>query len=270
MFHRFLCVLFVCGPYCSSAQGISTVGARSTALASTSVCLNDAWAYFHNPGALARVERFSAGVYYESRFLLRELQTQGLAITVPAGKGAFSLGARMSGYELYRTVRSGLGYSLALSEKVSAGIQVNAHHLRFGGNYGQQTTATAEAGLLVDLSSKWKLGASVLNIGRQRISPLNDRIATTFRLGTQYLISQKVSFLLEAEKQVSADPRFKCAVEYRPVEVLVFRFGAHNAPAQLAFGVGYRKKGCCIDLGSSWNPLLGWTPVAGFTYAPGS
>ena len=251
------------------SQGWRPVGARSAALANTSVCLDDVWAYHNNPGATAGIKQFSVGLYYEARFLAKELQTQGLAMAIPLKKGVISVGGQFYGYEQYRHTRAGVGYALSLSEKISAGVQMNLQQLRFGGSYGSSTNATVEAGILATISEKWKLGMSVLNIGRQRVSPLEeDRFTSVVRIGSSYQPSKKVSILMEVEKQVVHPVSFRGALEYFPIENLVIRFGAQSGPTELAFGVGYKKNGFQIDLGSKYHTILGWTPNMGFTYQP--
>jgi len=248
------------------SQGWKPVGSRSSALGGASICLDDVWAFHHNPGALANLKTFSAGAYYETRFLTRELQTQAIAVAVPLKKGVISAGAQLYGYEQYRTTRTGLGYSMALGEKISAGVQVNLQHLRLGNNYGSSASATFEAGILAELTEKWKLGASVMNVGRQRIASLDDRFTSVLRIGTLYAPSGKVNVLFEVEKQVIHPFSFKGAVEYLPGEHFALRFGAHSGPAEFSFGAGYRNNGFFIDAGTSYHPVLGWTPHFGLTY----
>lgn len=252
-----------------SAQGWRPVGARSSSLAGASVCLDDVWAYHHNPGALASVSSASGGLYYEARFLTKELQTQAITAALPLKKGVLSVGGQFYGYEQYRQTRAGAGYALQLSEKIAGGVQINMQQLRFGGNYGSSINATFEAGILATLSKQWKLGASVLNVGRQRIAPLeDDRFTTVMRIGSAYTPSEKVKILLEVEKQVIHPVTFRGALEYFPVPTFVIRAGAQSGPAEFAFGIGYKQNGFLIDAGSKYHPVLGWTPHVGLTYQP--
>ena len=71
-------------------------------LANASVCLTDAWAFHHNPGAIAGIKQTSIGLSYENRFTLKELQNQALVIAHPLKKGVISLGAQTYGFSLYR------------------------------------------------------------------------------------------------------------------------------------------------------------------------
>lgn len=248
------------------AQGFNAVGTRSNSLSSASVTLDDVWAYHHNPGATASIKSFSAGIYYETRFLTKELQTQALAVAIPLKKGVITTGAQFFGYEQYRQSRFGVGYAMQLTERFAAGVQLNGQQLRLGNNYGATLNGTMEAGLIAKISEKWRLGASVMNIGRQRISTLEDRFSTVLRIGAQYLPSKRVLVLAEVEKDVIHPIAFKGAIEYQPMDVLFVRLGAQSGPTHFSFGFGYRKKGLSIDLGSKYHQVLGWTPMIGLNY----
>jgi hypothetical protein len=250
----------------SLSQGYTEIGARQSSLSNAGVCLEDVWSYFHNPAAMTGVKAFSAGVYYDARFLAKELQNQALAVAVPLKAGVISAGAGFSGYEQYRSARAGIGYSLLLGENLSAGVQANMQSLRFGGNYGSSVTGTVEAGLLAKINDKWKVGASVMNIGRQRIARgSDDRYTSTLRFGTLYKAGKKVLATAEIEKQVIHPMSFRAGIEYLPADFLAIRLGAQTGPASFAFGVGYRKMGIFIDLGSDYHQVLGWTPHFGLT-----
>src|SRR5688572_19379989 len=87
----------------AKAQNIQ--GARATALGGAAITLDDVWSSFHNQAGLARLEGFSAGVYYENRFMLKELGEKGLAVGLPVGNGAFGLSFRSFGYTAYSDSR---------------------------------------------------------------------------------------------------------------------------------------------------------------------
>lgn len=257
---------FLCLTSLSIAQGWNPVGARSNALSGASVTLSDAWSSFHNVGAAAKVKSPSFGVYYDARFLQKELQNQALAAVIPLKKGAFTFGTQLFGYEQYRHSRTGFGYALQLSDKFSAGIQTNLHYLRLNSNYGATLKATAEAGFKAEISEKWSLGFAVTNIGRQVVSETQDRLSTLMRFGVNYKPSKVVTVLFEVEKDVNYPIVFKGALEYKPIPQFVVRGGAQNGPNSFAFGAGYVHKGITVDLGSKYHPVLGWTPNIGFNY----
>ena len=97
-----LTLLYLSSVSLISAQGYIPVGARSASLSGSSLCLTDVWAFHHNPGALASIKTFSAGAYYDSRFLTKELQNQGIAVALPLKTGVISAGGQFNGYSQYR------------------------------------------------------------------------------------------------------------------------------------------------------------------------
>lgn len=266
MIRLLLLLLFTHSFFLSFGQGWNPVGSRAVSLANASICLDDVWAYHHNPGATASVKTISIGAYYETRFLTKELQTQALALAIPLKVGVISAGAQFFGYQQYRNTRAGLGYSMKFTDFLQVGVQGNIQTLRLGGNYGSTISGTVEAGLLAKISEKWSVGVSVMNIGRQRINPINDRFATVMRGGCQYKPSKKVSIFAEVEKQVITKISFKGALEYQPVQALFIRLGAQSAPMELALGIGYKVSGFSIDLGSKYHQTLGWSPNFGLNY----
>src|SRR5690349_20243951 len=77
------------------------IGARSSALGNASVALRDVWSAHHNQAGLGFVRDVSAGVYYENRFLLKEISIRGAAIAIPIHGGTFGLCVTNFGYSLY-------------------------------------------------------------------------------------------------------------------------------------------------------------------------
>lgn len=266
MFKKLL-YIFVCFPWISFTQGYTPFGARLVSMGNAGVAIEDVWSYYHNPAALTGIDGFSAGVAYENRFLLRELQSQALTIVAPLKTGVISFGAQMYGYQLYRSQKAGIGYSLKLSEKFSAGIQMNYQGIRLPENYGSKHSVTAEAGVIGEITEDWKIGMSVFNLGRAKLSDFaDDRFSTVMRLGTSYQLS-KVIFVAEAEKDLDHDLRLKVGLEYEPIDQFYFRFGAGTKPVDLAFGFGYKWRFLQLDLGSSYHQILGWSPHFSLNYS---
>lgn len=242
-------------------QGWVPSGGRSMSMANASVTFNDVWAYHNNPAALADVDKFSAGLSYENRFLLKELQSQGLAIAIPLKVGVLSFGGQMYGYTQYRSYKAGLGYSMKLSEKFFAGVQLNYQGLSLSEFYGSKSSMTAEAGIYAKFTKNWKMGLSVFNLGRVRLSDYaDDRFSTIMRLGSSYDFSEKLVFAVEVEKDLEYDPRFKMGIDYQVIDNFYVRGGVQTTPLELTFGFGYHFKQIHLDLGSAYHQVLGWSP----------
>jgi len=258
-FSTFFAVLF--------SQSIQSVGSRSNALAGASVTLADLWAYYNNPGALGEYTDVAVGLTYENRFLLKELQQQAFAMTLPLKTGVVSAGAQTYGYRQFRSQRIGLGYSMRLADKLFAGVQVNYQLLQLNENYGSHSTVTAEAGIQALITTNWRFGMSVMNIGRSQLNTYQDeRYPTLFRIGTSYQLSPKVLFLLEGSKTIVDKEKVKIGVEYQAVKDFFLRFGVSSQPVEVSFGFGYRWKIFLIDASSSYHPYLGWSPQLSLTY----
>lgn len=249
------------------SQGWNPVGARSMSLANASVCLNDVWSFHHNPGALAGIKQTSVGVSYENRYLLKEMQAQAFVLAHPIKKGVLSLGAQTFGQSLYRTARVGLGYSLQLSDKISAGVQINYLSTRIT-NYGQKGNISGEFGVLGKINDKVNIGFSVLNLNRAKLADFqDDRFSTFLRVGVSYTVSSKVLVLAEVEKEIESKVRPKGAMEYQFSDKFFLRAGFAANPIEFTFGTGFVfSKQFKLDLGSAWDQQLGWSPHFGFTY----
>jgi hypothetical protein len=259
--------LLVFIPLTVYSQGWVPSGARSGGLLNASTSLSDNWAYFNNPGAVGKIESFSAGVSYENRFLLSDLQRQSLAVALPTKYGVFSIGAFNQGSTEYRNFRSGIGYALKLADNFSAGVQINYQGLRLPSYYGNSNTVTGEFGALLNISSKWDVGFAVFNLGQNKLSEFkNDRYNTTLRLGTAYMPTKVVKVIAEVWKDVDGPVSFKGAVEYEPFNNFHMRLGAGNQPSALAFGFGYKWKEFRLDLATAYHQILGWAPQISFTY----
>lgn len=251
----------------SYGQGWVPGGGRSMSMANASICNNDVWGYFNNPGALADVDKLSVGISYENRFLLKELQSQGMAVAIPMKIGVISIGGHMYGYNQFRSYKAGFGYSLKLADKLFTGVQLNYQGIRLAEHYRSANSITAEAGVYGEINDNWKVGVSVFNIGRSKLAEYqDDRFSTIMRLGSSYTFSKKVLLSGEFEKDLDNPIRFKAGLEYCLVEDFYVRTGFGTGPVELAFGFGYKFKQFQLDLGSAYHQILGWSPHFSFVF----
>ena len=249
------------------AQPEPIVGARLAACGAAHVALSDPWTFQSNPGALASMTQTTVSATYQSRFLLKEMQSQGLVFVQPIQRGVLSFGASMHGNELLRIFRGGLGYSMKLSEKFYAGVQFNYNRIALAENYGTQSTMTAECGVFISLTENWSLGASVFNLGRAKLSDFQDeRLATRFRLGSSISLSKVVELCFEAQKDVERPLRIKVGVEYLPNKSLAIRAGCKLNPLEISSGFGCLWPAFQLDVATQYHQFLGWTPQVTFTF----
>ncbi len=246
-------------------QEYFSVGSRSNSMANATVALPDCWSYNYNPGSLGVVKNKFVGISYANRFLLKELQNQSLVYVHPLKVGVLSFGFLFHGLDVYKTMRIGVGYSLKLTNKLYAGIQLNYNRFQFSTYYGSKNSMSAEAGIYALITEKWKIGCSVFNIGNSKIST-NERLPSIIRLGSVYQLSEKVLFAIEADKNINYKLRLKGAFEYNIHSDFYLRFGIANQPIEFSFGIGYKLKKFQLDLGSSYHQIIGWSPNLSLTY----
>ena len=262
-----LFLMFLGTFFYSNAQGWMPQGARSSALGNASTVLTDVFAFHHNPGALGYNTQGGVGVSYENRYLMRELQSQGVALVLPLKKGVISAGGQFYGYETFRTNRVGAGYSLKLTENLSAGVQLNYLNVRLDQFYGSKHTLTGEVGMMARIGEKLSLGFSVFNLGRTKLSEFqDDRLTTLMRLGAGYQLSKQLLFLIELENEITKNPRLKAGVEYSPSDMFYVRAGFQGAPIEFSFGFGVKWNKFKLDLATHYHQQLGWTPSAAMIY----
>ncbi len=260
-------LLFICIPFFGTTQGWMPSGARSGGMLNSSITLSDAWSYFHNPGALGEVEKFQAGVTYENRFLLNDLQSQALAVAVPTKFGVFSLGGFNYGSTEFRNFRTGIGYAMKLADNFSAGIQINYQGLRLPEYYGSSSTVTGEVGVLLKITDEWNFGASIFNLGRNKLSDFkDDRYNTVIRIGTSFSPSKLIKISAEMWKDIDAPVSIRGGIEYEPFKNFNLRAGIGSQPTAFAFGFGYHWKVVRFDLSTAYHQVLGWSPQISFTY----
>lgn len=249
------------------AQGWLPMSAQSVGAANASVSVSNIWSVHHNPGALGFVYESGFGVSYQNRFLLRELQSQGITGAIKLNKGVIGLGAQFYGYNEFRTSRIGGGYSLKLTNNFSLGVHLNYLNLSLNQNYGSRSTLTAEMGMMGKITEKWSVGFAVFNLNRAKLSSFeDDRFTTLFRIGTAYELSDKVNLLFEFYKDIENPLSIKGAIEYQAVENLFIRAGVSSSPMELSFGLGYRISQVDIVIATNYNQTLGFSPAFNLNY----
>ncbi len=245
------------------------LGSRSAGLGGAGASLSDLWSTSNNQAGLAFVKSTSAGVYYENRFLIKELSLGGAAVVIPVKGGAF--GAMMSsfGYSLYTENKYGLSFAKAFGENFSAGIQLDYLTANIADGYGSKGVAAVEIGIQAKPIRNLAVGAHIFNPTRTKIISnelYTERAPMIFRLGMDYKFSEKVVVVIETQKDIDYKPEFKTGIEYKPVKEFYLRAGVSTNPQSSSFGFGFSLKNFKIDISSSYHFVLGFTPNVGLVY----
>jgi len=261
-------ILIVCIPlYSLGSNGEVPIGARSSSLAHASSCLIDVWSSRNNQGSLGFIRQSNVGAFYENRFFVKELSQSGFASVVPIKKGTFGLAYSTIGYKLYRESHVTLAYGIQLNETISLGIGMDYLTTRISDVYGKAHALTGSFGMTVKLLSNLRIATHVYNPFRSSITRYNnEKIPTIFKLGTQYIFSQKVFLIAEAEKTSREKTNIKLGIEYNPASNIYLRVGGCTYATQASFGIGVIYKGLKIDVSSMFHSVLGVSPQIGLHY----
>ncbi|HOH84903.1 MAG TPA: hypothetical protein PLI16_09860, partial [Bacteroidales bacterium] len=123
-------------------------GSRSGAMGHASVTFTDFWSVQNNQAGMAYYDKIAAGIYYENRFITKELGLKCFSLVVPVNKaGVFGVNVSSLGYRLYNESKIGLAYGMSFGKNISAGVQLDYIYTHIGENYGNKGAVTFEAGI---------------------------------------------------------------------------------------------------------------------------
>ncbi len=245
----------------------TTAGGRSAAMGNSSVTLCDFWAVSNNQAGLANYKNPAGGIYYENRFLMKELSLKSGAVIVPTNSGVFGVNLSYFGYSLYNEKKAGLAYGKALSKNLSAGIQLDYLSTHIAENYGKRDLVTFEAGVIYMFNKNFGIGAHIFNPIRVKLADYDDeRIPTILCAGLSYKFSEKVFACIETEKNINYSPSVKAGLEYHVVKELYLRTGIKTNPISNTFGFGLELGNLKFDFATGIHQVLGYTPQLSLIY----
>jgi hypothetical protein len=261
------CLLFII-PHCGIAAGDPFIaGARAAALGYTSVTQADEWSVFNNQAGLAFCSRFSAGIYFENRYLLKELSCKALALTLPVGRGAFGVSFRHSGFDLYSELNTGVAYGMRLTRSFSAGISVDYFRLHVTDGFKDNHAVSCQVGLAFRAGEHLRLGLHIANPVPVLVSRASGaRIPTVIRFGLSWQVTEGLHADAEVGKDLAHKPAVRAGIEYRPAKPVFIRIGFVSNPATFTMGFGFELGNVRFDIASSYHMVLGYSPQASISY----
>lgn len=221
----------------------------------------DAFSFTVNPAALANLKQSGAGVYSERRFLLNAFSQYTAVAGLQTNSGAFGLQADYFGYANYTETQLGLGYARSLGSKIDIGAKFNYYSLRIPA-YTSASAIHFEAGVLMHLTEKLHAGFSVFNpVGGELNKATNEKIASVFRGGLGYEVSDRFFISAEIIKEENKNTGVNAVFQYEPVKQLLIRAGINTVNSQPFAGVGVRFGSFRVDVATAYHPQLGISPA---------
>jgi hypothetical protein len=232
-------------------------GAGEAGMGYVCVVKNSFWSAFHNQALLAETNSTSVGFNYDNRFSLKELGTRSAGAILKSGKA--SIGAVYSnfGYADFKRDMAGIASALKLSDKISAGIQIDYFSARSSGEYENYQTLTFEAGILYKPNDNIRIGMHLFN-------PVPDRLRESYlpsrlNIGAGTNLSSALFAGIEAEMVSGHSPIIRTGFEYEAAKKLWIRGGFSSENNSFSFGLGYLAKFVLIDFAFSTHEQLGLT-----------
>lgn len=227
----------------------------------------DAFSFAGNPASLGRMDRPSAGLASERKFLLRELSTYYAMAAVPYHRGSFGFAGRYSGFSGFNDARLGLAYGRALTEKVDLGVQFNYFQVSIAG-YGHASTVYGAAGLLFHPTDQVHAGFTIINpAGGALGKSYPEKIATQWVFGWGIDLTQEL-FIGGTIDQAETQPvQVQAGIRYCPVTRLMIRLGVNAGTGSVFFGTGFWLRHMRLDVTAAYHQQLGITPGVGLLFA---
>ncbi|MEI6123520.1 MAG: hypothetical protein WCQ95_07810 [Bacteroidota bacterium] len=244
------------------------IGARSSAMSGASATLIDFWAVHNNQAAMASYTKIAVGVYYENRFLTKQLGLKCISFVLPIKKaGVVGFNYSNFGYALYNESKIGLAYAKSFGKRIAAGVQLDYIYTRIGENYGHKGVVTFEAGLRAKIIKNLVLAAHIYNPINIKIADYgNERIPLIFKIGLAYSFAEKAVLAIEVEKDNNFHPIFKTGFEYHITKHIFLRMGIATNPMTYSFGTGFEFSKFKLDISASYHQVLGFSPQASLVY----
>jgi hypothetical protein len=255
-----ICILYGFLKLCAIEN--HTSGARARSLSNAFVSVSDIWSTFHNQAGLAHSNKISTGFYYESRFLIEELSFTAGTLNLPVRSGTFGLSFCQFGKGSFKENKIGLAYAKTLSEKLSAGVQLDYLSQRFPENQRSKGFATFEAGVIYAASPNLFLGIHLFNPISAGIETPEGKqnMPAIYRIGGHYQFKDMVLLSFETQNETGTPILIKTGIEFSPVENLFLRFGLSGKPLKYTTGIGYKVGKISTDIAFSYHGNLGITP----------
>jgi hypothetical protein len=262
----FFCLWLFCFLFTQQANAqfnYTTAGARSSAMANTSVVFTDFWSVYNNQAGLGYLQHITAGAYHRSGFI-QEQNSQGIGVAVPTRTGTLAATFDYYGFSAYNEIKAGLAFGRSFTEYFSAGVKLNYFHTQISGEYGKADAVTFDIGILSQPIENLFVGVSVCNPSRSKMG--TEPIPTIYKAGIGYIFSDKALLAIETEKDLDQSAIFKAGIDYQLIELVSIQAGISTNPSNYSFGLGLHYSEINLHIGFLKHQTLGFTPSFSLSY----
>ena len=262
---RKLLLIFFIFSFLSSKSQVN-YGPRITAMGNAGVSLQDIWSVQKNQAGISLINKPTASIAYENRFLIKEIATKSAVFALPVNKYVIGAAFQSYGVKAYSETRTSLSLARAFGPKLLTAITINYHQIQII-NYGNSKAFSVEVGLQYQALKNLWLGAHISNPNSSRFHENTDQIIPAhIQFGGHYRFSEQLLISSEFEKILDSEADFKTGLEYKIIKAFALRGGVSMNPFKQYAGFGLELSDLLFDFGISSHPVLGYSPQISLGY----
>lgn len=251
-----------------AASGIDrysfTAGAAEAGTGYACITKTGFWSSFHNQAILAFNKSLIMGINYENRFSLKETGLRSAGIAVPVNNAAVAGVFSHFGYADFSRSFAGIACGLMLSEKLSAGVQIDYFRERMAGEYKNKQFISFETGVLISITENVSAGIHLFNPVPNSLRKTG--VPSRLRAGTGIRMNSALIAGIEAEISTGEKLNLRTGFEYEAARNLYLRGGFSTQSASFSLGLGYILKSLMTDISFSTHERLGITSSVSLIY----
>jgi hypothetical protein len=219
----------------------------------------DAFSFASNPACLGNAMVFQSGLLTERKWMLKELDLQELALSIPLGNGGLGLSLGYSGEADYNEQAMNLAYGKKLG-KLQIGVRFNYINIK-AAFYQATGFGSSGIGICYQVTDKllagWELELPLFGQAG-KLNP--EKGPQFFKMGFGYESRPDLFISFQVDKKSNLPLNVIGNIEYRYEEQFLFAFGISSLSASPYFKSGWKKNGFSIEIFVSYEQVLGFSP----------
>lgn len=250
-------------------SNVFPTGARPAGMGNAFISQFNEFSMYHNQAGLAKVKHKSISLFFENRFMIKQMSERAGIFTLPTSHGNFAFQFNSFGQPAWAESNAGIAYALDLSKKLSGGVQLNYFGVRLPEANRTAMTASFEIGAIYQINEKTFFGIHLANPYAPSINTVvyTENIPWRFRIGGHTKFSNDFMISYEAEKMEQFRTVCKLGAQWEVANRFFIRGGINTSPSRFFTGFGYETNKLSFDFAFSYHQYLGYIPALSIIYS---
>lgn len=234
------------------------MGGKSAGMGFASATISDEWAFWNNPAGLSNVKGLNIGASREYQ-AISGFDRLAALVTAPARSCTFGAGAFRFGDDIYNEQLVSVAFSNQLG-LASLGVRLDYIQYSAADNNTYHALGIT-AGGIASLTSQLSIGFYGINVNQPKLEN-GELLPVKLAAGLQVKPSEKITAVVEIEKDIREDPTLKGGFECVVLRKASVRTGIHLFPNAAFIGMGLRAWQTRIDYALQYSYLTGYSQQA--------